>query len=93
MIKSNIPPCLCKKGPEREFRDSGTRGRPLTLRHLPGTLQEFDNNSCAAKVRIILFRFAHFFRSHRFLFRASRSKGYFTQKSRKAQKDLPAAKY
>ncbi len=54
MIKSNIPPCLCKKGPEREFRNSRTRGRPLTQRHLPGTLQEADDSSCAAKVQNIL---------------------------------------
>ena len=64
MIKSNIPPRFCKKEPEREFRNSGTRGRPLTQRDLPTTLQEADDSSCAAKVRIILFRFAHFF-SHR----------------------------
>ena len=53
-VNSNIPPCICKKGPEREFRNSGTRGRPLTQRHLPDTLQEFNDSSCDAKVQNIL---------------------------------------
>ena len=51
MIKSNIPSCLCKKGPERGFRNSGTRGRPLIQRHLPTTLQKVDDTFCAAKIQ------------------------------------------
>ena len=50
-----IPPRYSEKGRKRGFRNSGTRGRPLTQRHLPTTLQEADDSSCAAKVRIILY--------------------------------------
>jgi len=84
MIKSNIPPRFCKKEPEREFRNSGTRGRPLTQRDLPTTLQEADDSSCVAKVQNILVGCARdffislrsFFISHRKFASGTRSGGY-----------------
>lgn len=50
-------PASARRNRKREFREvllRGTKGRPLTQRLLPGTLQEFDNNSCPAKIQILL---------------------------------------
>lgn len=52
-------PASARRNRKREFREvslRGTKGRPLTQRHLPTTLQEMDDSSCAAKVRIILVK-------------------------------------
>jgi hypothetical protein len=50
-----IPPRFCeKKAEKREFHEvflRETRGRPLTQRHSPTTLQEADDSSCDAKVQ------------------------------------------